>query len=246
MLKAISISFLFFSIHFIGNTQALKPDSLKTKFEIQIPYSFNSPQSDLKDRFGVHSELGLNFNVEKGNLHWVNSFNFLFGGNVKDSLLFPSLANDQNLIISSENIFGDVRVYERGYNAFTGLAYNIWQNDYLSLRIQGQIGYLNYKTRIEVIDNNIPALNDDYKRGYDDMMHGLAFREFIGLYYSGDRSLANFFIGAQFTHSNTQSVRNYSYRSLGTFTSKSNDQYWGLTAGWILKIGERSTNRYYY
>ena len=111
MLKAIRISFLFLSIHFIGNTQAVKPDSLKAKFEIQIPYSFNSPQSDLKDRFGVHSELGLNFNVEKGNLHWVNSFNFLFGGNVKDSLLFPSLANDQNLIISSENIFGDVRVY---------------------------------------------------------------------------------------------------------------------------------------
>lgn len=246
MWKAITISALILLTSFKSFSNDSESDSTKAKFEFQIPYSFNTPYGDLSERFGVHSELGLNLNIEKGKFHLVNSFNYIFGGNVKDSTIFSQLANSQATLISSENIYGEVFVYQRGYNVFSGLAYEVWKNNYLSLRVQAQIGYLNYRTRIEVTNNDVPQLSRDYVRGYDDMMHGLAFREFVGIYYSGDRSLSNFFIGAHFTHSNTNSVRNYSYRTFGPYSLQSKDYYLGLQAGWILKVGNRTTNRYYF
>lgn len=246
MRKAILAFSVFFSLCFLVNSQIDESDSIKTRFEIQVPFSFNIPSGELSERFGVHSELGANFNIDLGKLHIVNSFSYIFGRSVKDSLLFSAIADDDNLLISSDNVYGDIRTYQRGFNFFSGLSYSIWKNDYLDLRIQVQAGYLNYKTRIEVIDNNIPQLDSDYKRGYDDMMHGLAFREFIGIYYTGDRSLANFYIGFHYTHSNTESVRNYSYRYFSEYNLSSKDRYAGIQAGWIIKIGDRTTNRYYY
>lgn len=246
MVKAITISLLILACSFKSFSQETKRDSSKANFEFQIPYSLNSPVGDLSNRFGIHSELGLNLNIEKGKFHITNSFNYIFGGNVKDSLLFDQIANSQFEIITSENIFGEVLVYQRGFNFFSGLAYSIWENEYLSLRLQGQIGYLNYRTRIEVTNNDVPQLSKDYVRGYDDMMHGLAFREFVGLYYTGDRSLSNFFLGVQFTHSNTRSVRDYSYRSFGEYSLQSKDFYWGIQAGWIIKVGNRTTDKYYF
>ncbi len=221
-------------------------DSSNNVHKIHIPFSYNFPSNDLKMRFGNHSELGLGFEYQMGRFSWYTSGSYLFGRNVKDSTIFENINTSEGTIINSDGQYADIRTYQRGFSLYTGLGYEWYDSRYISLKSFAQIGYLNHKIRIEVIGNNVPQLSSDYLRGYDRMAGGIAFREFFGAFYSGDRDLANIYLGIEFNQAYTKNIRSYDYPTMGTWKEDRFDGYLGIKFGWILKLNPKTKDIYYY
>lgn len=245
MVKHLS-AFLLIFIMSISWLSAQEKDTTANVHKVHVPYSFNFPSNDLKNRFSYHSELGLGFEYQMGKFSWYTSGSFMFGRVIKDTMIFDNITTAEGQIINMDGEFADIRLYERGYNVFTGLGYEFYSSRYLSVRSFAQVGYMNHRIRIEVIGNNVPQLDKTYKRGYDRMCGGLATREFLGVYYSGDRDLANFYLGLEFTQGFTKSLRSYDYHTMGPMNEERFDTYTGIKFGWILPLNPKSSTIYYY
>ena len=112
--KFLLILSLFFSLGSLGQTNVR--DSIIFAPLISAAYTFQLPEGDLKKRFGNNSSIGGSFIIkDKQNFVYGFSGNFLFGNSLKETNLLSEVATEQGYIINNEGIYGDVRLYERGY-----------------------------------------------------------------------------------------------------------------------------------
>ncbi len=205
---------------------------------------------DMKTRFGNSSSVGVNFNRKLAN-NWVYGFdlNYHFGNNINESNILDSIRNSKGHILTDGGYAGDVRLFQRGLSTFlkVGKLFPIiGPNQNSGILITTGIGFLQHKIQIEVIENNIPELTDDYKKGYDRLSNGLAFNEFIGYWHMSNQKTLNFYIGAEFTQAFTQSRRSYDYFTQSQDLQKRNDYLVGLKLGLIVPLYKRMPKEFYY
>ena len=249
--SAFLICFFLFMLN--GKAQLLNPNDTALSVPMfYASYAFQMPGGDMADRFGPNSVIGGGFQF-KSKTNWLigANFDFIFGNEVKngDSLMF-NLKTHNGQIINMAGNFADYSLYERGYSVtakfgkvFPILAPNPNSGFYISV----SAGYLQHKIRIEVMDNSVPQLQDDYKKGYDRLAGGFMINEFIGYIYLSDNRLLNFFGGFEFTQSWTKPKRDVYFDTMEPdHISKRFDMLNGFKIGWILPIFERQPEKFYY
>jgi hypothetical protein len=225
-------------------------DSLVSASFFSFNYGYHTPGGDLAKRFGNNSSAGINyFRKTKSNWIFGVDFNYLFGGDIKETTLFDSIITDRGQIVDRNGNYSDIRVYERGIHFTTRVGKVIplfGPNKNSGIIITAGPGFLQHKIRIETLGNKTPQLNDDYKKGYDRLTNGLSLTEFIGYQHLSNRRLINYFIGFEFTQAFTQSRRDYNFDTMKKDTEKRIDLLQGIKAGFIIPIYRRAPKEFYY
>ena len=212
-------------------------------------YSFQVPFGDLSKRFGANSNLGLNV-IYKNRHKWMVGVQggFLFGNKVEQNNLFSNLVSSSGYLLGIDGRFADVRTFERGFSvtACGGKLFSKAKpnpNCGFFFLIGG--GFLQHKIRIEDKNKVMPALVDDYKKGYDRLANGWCLQQSVGYIYLSNHRLINFFGALECMQGFTKSRRNYNFDDLVQVTEKRTDILLGLRIGWVLPIFKASPEKYY-
>jgi len=233
-----------------AKAQVNPKDSIIATSLAGLSYTLQIPGGNLKNRFGLNSNAGLDFMYKtKHNLLIGIDGHFIFGGNLKeDSILKPISTADGN-IIASDGSYADVRLYERGFSfaAKFGKLFPVFgPNKNCGIIFLAGAGFLQHKIRIEVTGNNVPQLNSDMKKGYDRLTNGFAINEFVGYFYLGNRRLINFFGGFDFMQAWTKNRRAINFDTMMHDGTNRLDVLSGIRFGWVIPFYKKVPNQYYY
>jgi hypothetical protein len=254
MLKKIAVFVFFVSVLLLINTGSFAQRNIKdstiTSSFISFNYSYNVPGGDLKNRFGNNSAVGANFfRKYKNNFVWGIDFSYLFGSDIKETSILDSLRTERGFIINRNGQYANVRLYERGFNTTFKIGKVIpafGPNKNSGFLVTAGAGFMQHKIRIEDIGNSTPALNNDYKKGYDRLSNGLSLTEFIGYLYLDNKRLLNFYAGVEFTQAFTQNRRDYNFDTMTRDSQKRLDLLSGIKFGFVIPLYRRAPKEFYF
>lgn len=215
-------------------------------------YSYQFPGGDLKERFGNNSAIGGGF-LWKTNKNWLwgGEYIYLFGGNVKiaDQIMSNIRTSDGNIINMAGN-FASYSVNESGYyisGRFGRMIPVLSLNPNSGFYITGSLGYFEHKIKIDVVQNTVPQLIDDYKRGYDRLSGGFCTSEFLGYMFLSNSRLLNFYAGIEFGQAWTKPLRDVNFDTgEPEIIQKRFDTFTGLKVAWVIPLFKRQPEKYYY
>lgn len=249
------LSFFFILISILFTNQAVAQSNLRDSsilipsFSIHYAYQFSG--GDLNSRFGNNHNIGGDFTLKlKNNIMLGVESSYLFGTDIKNQdQYFRHIRNDQGYVIDGNGQYAEVHLYERGFNIylFTGYQFNFLSpNPNSGPFVQLGAGFLQHYIRIENTDNTAPQITGEYAKLYDRLSNGFSSTQTIGYRFMGNRNLANFHFGFEFTQAWTQSRRSYNADDMKRNTDKNFDLLFGIKVGWIIPLYGRAPKDFYY
>jgi len=214
-----------------------------------LSYAIQSPEGDLKERFGVNNNLGFSAGIKlESNFTFNIEGDFIFGQNVKDTTIIDHLQNSQGWIINQHGEENRVLIHERGLTLSfqVGKIFNfIGPNPNSGLFIKSGIGIIRHKIKVENENNLVPQLNKDYLKYYDRLTLGVLFTEFIGYQHMSNNRLTNFYIGLEASQGLTRGMRDYQIDLMSDLKEKRIDLLFGLRFGWIIPVFRQAPQEFY-
>ena len=94
-------------------------------------------------------------------------------------MILSGITNNDGSITASDGYYANINFSRSGFysNIFIGYAIHFNKTNLSSVYFSFGTGYINQKIQIDTKNENIPQLNEEYKKGYDN---------------ANDESLANF------------------------------------------------------
>jgi hypothetical protein len=243
---------IFLFIPFLVFSQRNVKDSIIGTPLIGVHYGANWTGGDLVNRYGFLNHIGgmMGYKTAK---NWFLGFdgNFIFGNNIKVLGLFDHLVDSYNNITATAGDPAKVVLYVRGFNvnvAFGKIIPVFSPNKNSGILIQGGIGYLLHKIRIETQDQVVPSIELDYRKGYDRLAIGVNFHQFIGYSFMSNAGLRNFYAGFYLQEGLTRNQRtiNFDEPDVPVSTDLRLDIQGGFRLGWYIPFYKRQPKEYYY
>lgn len=255
MLKVRNIFLLFYCLacyQITWSQNKSKNNVLDSAFTIPMitaNYGMQWPGADMKETFGMNSQLGGTFAI-KNKKQWFYGItgNFLWGRNVNKTDILNHLKTSEGYIIDNEGRLTQIYFEERGSSFFLigGKVFNVLtQNNNSGILVYGGVGTLHHKIRIAFKDD-INLLTEEYKKGYDRLSFGYALNAFIGYMHLSKNRFLNFYGGFDFTQGWTNNLRKFNYDTRQEDTKTYSDMLYGFKVGWIIRLNKRTQQEYYY
>jgi hypothetical protein len=212
-------------------------------------YAVQYPQADLAERFGWNSNFGAGFmyKTQSGWL-WGIDAQYLFGNHLKEDSIIDGLRTRNGEIINQYGEYANILMSQRGYymaGRFGKLININKKNPNSGIVIIGDVGFLEHKIRIENQGNTTPQLSGDYVKGYDRLTNGLALKGFAGYMHFGKSQFANFYVGVEYYHCQTQNRRSWNFDTMSQDLRKRKDNLAGIRIGWIIPIYRNVEDSYF-
>ena len=211
-------------------------------------YMAQLPGADLADRFGFSNSLAIYGGYKLDN-NWSFglSYHFQFGSLVQENDMLDDMRTSEGFILNSNGLPANVLLFQRGHvgQAHIGKLFPwIGPNPNAGVLFRFGMGYWTHRIRIEHINDAIPQLEGEYKKGYDRMAGGMILSQFIGYQHTSNNRLINFYAGFEFWQGIMQPLRSYQYDLMGPEEGSRFDLNFGIKAGWILPIYKRPPPEY--
>ena len=217
---------------------------------IKVSLAVQIPEGDLKNYFGVNSNIGCSFGLKnKKNQTLEFSYNFIHSKNVKFTEVIDHLINSQGWIINQHGEQNLFVLYQRGgiVSADIGKILPILgPNPNSGIHLKAGFGFMYHKIRIENEQNLIPQLQPEYHKYYDRFTLGGSVKEYVGYHHMSNNNLVNFSIGLECIQGFTRGMRDYQIDLMGPYHDQRIDIYIGLRAGWIFPVFRKAPDEYYY
>lgn len=216
---------------------------------INVSFAKQWSSSDLADRFGSNNNIGASF-IIKTKSKWLYGVkgSYLWGGEVKDQSILNGIKTNNNFVIDDEGRQTSIFLGQRGSSGFllAGRFFNVLApNKNSGIIAYAGVGFLQHKISIKFKDD-IVALTDDYKKGYDRYSFGYAVNGFVGYLFLSKNRLLNFFGGFDYTYGKTKNLRTYNYDTNLPDTKTYTDVLYGIRLGWIIRLNKRQADNFYY
>ncbi|MEO5571864.1 MAG: hypothetical protein ABIT08_13295 [Bacteroidia bacterium] len=243
---------IFFSLFTCSKTysQGSIRDSAIAMHILGVGYCYQFPGGDMADRYGNSSMAELNYSYKlKNNFIFSLNGGYLFGNDLKEDSIFDGIANEEGLILGNNGQYADIRLFERGYHVsltFGKLFTFKKPNPNSGIVLMAGPGFMQHKIKIETVENTVPQLDQEYKKGYDRLTNGIEMHESITYNYFGNHYLVNFYCGFEFIQAFTQNRRDYNFDTMMRDDKKRVDLLFGIRAGWMLPIYRKAPNKYYF
>jgi hypothetical protein len=225
-------------------------DSTVTAPLIGLNYAYHLPLADMDIRFGGSNSVGITFLVKtKKNLVFGADWNYIFGNTINEPGLLQNLKNSQGQIVAKTGETAQIKLYERGqYSSLKiGKLFKMpWSNKNSGFLLMLTAGGLMHKIRIDVNDNNVDALNKEYKKGYDRLTSGLAVGQFVGYLFLSNNRLINLFAGFEVIEGFTKGRRSFNFDTMEKDNKPRFDVLYGLKVGLAIPLYKRLPQEYYY
>lgn len=244
--------FIAFTLLIIGFTasawaQEETEKDLPNMLQVNFSYGFQAPGGDLADRFGLSSAIGMNVNYMAGKIIFGAEGDYIFGANVKTDVL-AAMRTEDLAIIGDQKEYTDVTISERGFYAggMVGTIIPILPDAQRSgLRLTLGSGIFQHKIRIYDRSATVTQLLGDYKKGYDRLSNGLAFKEFVGYHYFSKNQKVNFYFGFEFMQAFTKNRRDYNFDTMSKDDASRVDMLYGIRLGWTLPFFYDADEQFY-
>lgn len=255
MIKRLSLLFLLVLIA-ISPVFAQKSEVEKEPMNIslvQIGAGFHLPAADLAVKFGPSASIGLGYQFKmKSNWQIGIESNFFFGSEVKnDSLLYKlSTGSPGNeLIINKQGTLSDLQISERGYNIQMTIGkvlplFGPNQNSGLLIKLGG--GFMEHWIRIEGDEQDVSYLDEEMKKGYDELTNGFNLYQFIGYQHLSNNQKINYYVGLESYQLFSKNRRGFNYNTRSAQDESRTDILYGIKIGWTLPLYPKIKTTYYY
>lgn len=245
---------LLFLIPVMAGLRAEAQHSIRDTSIVVVPitlsYAYQAPLGDMALRFGSNHNIGLSAAVKfKSNYALGVEGSFIFGPNVKEVSMLNQITMDNGDIVDQNGDPSTVVLYERGYTVMltaSKLMTIMGPNPNSGLLLKLGAGYMRHKVRIETLENVLPALEDDYAKGYDRLTAGPAALFFVGYQHLGNNRMVNFLVGYELMMGFTHNLRPYNFDTGRTDSSQRLDVLNGFRVGWTLPIHRNADDRQFY
>lgn len=252
--KASKIAFLIAYSLIISNFSIAQRVNLKDSViaisMMDVHVSLQTPGGDMKTRFGNNISLGVGFMRKTNkNFLWGAEVNYIAGADVKEKYVLDSLKTSRGQFINTDGNFSDVRTFERGFSTYAkiGKVFPILSpNKNSGIMVMAGLGFIQHKIHIEVLNENVPALNEEYRKGYDRLTNGISIHEFIGYYYLSQSNRLNFYAGFDFSQSFTQNRRDWDFFAQKKLDEQRKDYLNGFKFGFVIPIYKRMPREFYF
>ncbi|MGB3870809.1 MAG: hypothetical protein WA937_15245 [Flavobacteriales bacterium] len=217
---------------------------------ITLSYAYQLPNGDLGERFGANNNLGLSVSVKfKSNYSVGLEGSFMFGNKVNDRSILRAMTTSNGVIVNQDGDPAKILLFERGYTvvAFAGKVIPVAgpnPNSGILLKLGG--GYMRHKLLIQSQNDFVPALEDEYLKGYDRLAAGPMAMFFAGYQHLSNNRFINFMVGFEVNIGFTESLRPYNFDTGKADTDTHYDGLNGLRFGWTLPIYKARDDRQYY
>ena len=230
--------------------QSFLKDSVLQAVLISAGYSLQFPLGNLGERFGLNSNLGMGITVKtKRNFLTGAEGNFLFGEKVKENDVLSNISTPGGSLIGLDGGFANYSFSLKGYmlKGYFGKIIALKKPNVNSgLTITFGVGFLQHRIKIDADEDNLPQLDERYKKGYDRLTNGFYLSQFIGYTYLDVRKRINLYAGLEFNEAFTKNRRSWNYNMNAKDDVRRNDILIGIKIGWILPIYFMPTDKYYY
>lgn len=225
---------------------AQKTSNTENLFLVNMSYSLQLPQADLKARFGQNlaAGIGAEYITGKNNLILGLHTDVLFGTQVLEDVI-GSLRNDEGNIIANDRGVVEVLLRQRGLHirGQVGKIFPVSERNRRSgIRLTLGAGFLQHKVRIQDEPQRfVPQLDDTYKKGYDQLTNGLAISQFVGYQFRSLDGRINLHLGVELVEGFTKNRRSFNFDSMMRDDDQRIDMLLGFKLNWSLPIYFQST-----
>lgn len=205
---------------------------------------------DFAARYTSSYSIGAAYQYKTSNnwLFGVN-FNYHFGNDFTGNDPFAALRTNSLDIISSGGDYSQVRANQRGYRMGmnVGKILNFFgPNPNSGLLLEGGAGYIRHRLDIVNPGNDVPQINDEYEKGYDELHTGFYTSQYIAYAHLGSKRYVNFTIGFEFIQGFTKNARKFNYATGEYDLGNKLDLYTGIKLSWIIPVYSKNQQKYYY
>lgn len=218
-------------------------------WDVEVGYGANSTAGDMAARYGIANYLngGLHYKTNKLWFYGVDG-GYFFGNNLKEDPLSILRTPDGN-ILGKDREYARISMDGRGIlvGALVGKIIPLSQKMPESgIRTSLTVGYMQHSIRIQDDAGQVPALAEEYKKGYDRLTGGVQVTEFLGYQIVDTKGYINFFGGLESTQGFTKSLRIWQTDLRLNDTSNRTDILFAARIGITLAIRKRKANEIYY
>lgn len=203
----------------------------------RVGYAYQQPAADLSQRFGSSFSLNAGFDfITSKNLIFGIESQLFFGSNVKEDVLV-NLRTEQGFIIANDRDPADLQLRERGlyFGGHVGKLFGMGKNPRSGIRVTLGAGWMQHQIRIQDDPfKQVAALNDAYRFGYDRLVNGLAFRQFVGYQILSMDGRLNFYTGIEIFEGLGKGRRDIQFDTRMPATENRFDLLIGLRLAWTL------------
>lgn len=245
---------VFLALNLVFPLSCLAQSSIADTSIAMVPitasYAYQLPGGDLGEQFGPNHNIGLSVTRKfKSNYFLGLDGSFIFGNQVQDRSMLDDLTSANGVIVNQDGNPATVLLFERGYTvmAVAGKVLPVAgpnPNSGILLKLGG--GYFWHKVLIQSQNDDVPALEGEYLKGYDRLTGGPIGKVFIGYQHLGNNRFVNFLVGFEVNVAFTKSLRPFNFDTGRTDTGTHYDGLNGLRFGWTLPIYKARDNRQYY
>ncbi len=231
--------------------QSSLQDTLVNFFMMRVNYTYQVPLADMANRFGGNSALGIGVGMKFGkNIFLGAEGGFMFGRNVKEFNILDGITDANGFLIGSSGLYTDYAFSEKGFSmqAQVGKIFSFAQpNANSGLMALFGVGFLQHKISIDTDEEEFPAIDKTYRKGYDRLTNGFMLSQFIGYFYIDARKKRiNFYGGIEIQEAFTKNRRSWNFDENRKDDSARKDILVGLKLGWIIPFYISQTEKYYY
>jgi len=222
---------------------------LLSQVNIHAGYYFTG--GDFADRYLAPAIIGGGYALKTRN-NWLIGIDggYLFRDGIKNRGNY--LQNMQTIdgeVIAQDGSYAQIILSLRGFvvNASLGKVLPLFgPNPNSGLLIKAGAGFMQHKIHIEARRDDVPQLEGDMRKYYDQMSYGWSLNQFVGYQNLSNSRLTNFYIGFEFIQGFTQNRRDYNIDLGGPDNTLRTELLFGLKAGWIVLIYKRKPQDFYF
>ena len=217
---------------------------------IAFGYTHQLPIGDLADRFGDNSAIGVSFMKEKeNNIFYGIQGNYLFSNNVKGTTIFDNITTSTGAIIGADGQYANINLMERGFDAhlFIGYALHFNEQNLSGFYFSGGLGFLQHQIFIDTKNQNVPQLDEEYKKGYDRLTNGISTKWNASYKFYSPNGKFQMYAGVNMIIAYTKNKRPYLFdKAEYTPKTRSWDNLLGINLGVIIPIHRKNEEEFHY
>ena len=213
-------------------------------------YTYQLPIGNLAERFGENSAIGFSFMQEKeNNIFYGIETNYLFSNNVKDTTILDNITTSTGAIIGADGQYANINLMQRGFDAhlFIGYAQHFNKQNLSGLYFSAGLGFLQHQIFIDTKSQNVPQLDEEYKKGYDRLTNGISSKWEATYRYYNKGGKFQMYAGVNITLAYTAIQREYLFDKMEyPPNTKSSDKLVGVKVGIIIPIQRKNEEEFHY
>ncbi len=227
--------FILILILLFPSLLSLSQENKQSAFTLNYKYAI--PDNFFANHFGNNSAVNFLFFIEQeNNLTFGVDIEYMFSRDVKNrELIFQNISTENGAIIASDGYYANINLMQSGLNThlLLGYAFHFEKNNLSGIYLSSGIGYIQQKIIIDTKNENIPQLNEDYKKGYDKEHNGLSSKISLDYKYYKPRGYLQFAAGINYTLAQIQYTAPYFFNEM-KYTEE--EKYWGGLLGFQIGV----------